>query len=50
MEERTFTPDSAEYRVAWLKAMKGEEAGEELDAMVGKVIRRLEPRIRKFKA
>lgn len=24
MEERTFTPDSAEYRVAWLKAMKGE--------------------------
>ena len=24
MEERIFTPDSAEYRVAWLKAMKGE--------------------------
>ena len=24
MEERTFTPESAEYRAAWLKAMKGD--------------------------
>ena len=29
--------------------MGGEEAGEELDAMVGKVVRRLEPRIQKFR-
>ena len=32
-----------------LKAMKGEEAGDGLDAMVGKVIRKLEPRVAKFR-
>lgn len=44
-----WTPLDDAYVDNLLKAMRGEEAGDGLDAMVGKVIRRLEPKVQNFR-